>query len=96
MQTLFLSQPKTTSAEGITPYQLPMFQPVIEKPKLKYKKYEDLMELLQFVLPTYHEFYLSPPPETKTGKPLATDAFVGNENDDNHFVNNIYDTDDSN
>lgn len=73
---------------GRLPAQLPVLQPAGMKPKLKKKKYENLMELLQFVPPIYHQFYIGLPHNTTTE---ATTPVVeeGGESE----ADNVYDTD---
>ncbi|GBM72949.1 hypothetical protein AVEN_124129-1 [Araneus ventricosus] len=59
---------------GRLPAQLPVLEPTGMKPKLKKKKYENLMELLEFVPPIYHQFYIGLPHNTTTE---ATTPVVG-------------------
>ncbi|GBM78319.1 Carcinine transporter [Araneus ventricosus] len=73
---------------GRLPARLPVLQPAGMKPKLEKKKYENLMELLQFVPPIYHQFYIGLPHDTTTeaSTPVVEE---GGESE----AENVYDTD---
>lgn len=76
---------------GRFPAQIPLLQPVKNKPKLKVNKLKDLMELLKFVPPIHHQFY-------EDLKSLASiqaipDQVENAEEDVNEAVDNIFDTD---
>ncbi|GBN97457.1 hypothetical protein AVEN_215610-1 [Araneus ventricosus] len=73
------------SISGRLPAQL---QPASMKPKLKKKKYENLMEPLQFIPPIYHQFYIGLPHNTTTE---ATTPVIGEGRESE--VDNAYDTD---
>ncbi|GBN55932.1 hypothetical protein AVEN_169469-1 [Araneus ventricosus] len=73
------------------PAQLPVLQPSGMKPKLKKKKYENLMELLQFVPPIYRQFYMRLPHTTTTEVTTpVVEAGVESE------AGNVYETDTDN
>lgn len=106
--TLFF---KNSSPEGILPYQelpmkkqrvgkvpnqLPTLKMTDEKQQLKEKKYRDLMELLQFVPPIYHDFYRNLPHETKTGEPQPSTSDDHEDDVSIAIGNQIYDTDEDN
>ncbi|GBL74337.1 hypothetical protein AVEN_235316-1 [Araneus ventricosus] len=73
---------------GWLPAQLLVLQSAGMKPKLKKKKYENLMELLQFVPPIYQQFYIGLPYNTTTGATTPVVEEVGESEADN-----VYDTD---
>ncbi|GBN30944.1 hypothetical protein AVEN_40082-1 [Araneus ventricosus] len=73
---------------GRLPAQFPVLQPYGMKPKLKKKKYENLMELLQFVPPIYRQFYIGLLHNTTTE---ATTSVV--EEGGEFEVDNVYNTD---
>ncbi|GBM85055.1 hypothetical protein AVEN_31202-1 [Araneus ventricosus] len=68
--------------------RLSVLQPAGMKPKLEEKKYQNLMELLQFVPPIYHQFYIGLPHNTTTE---ATTPVV--EEGEESEADNVYDTD---
>ncbi|GBO05747.1 hypothetical protein AVEN_31004-1, partial [Araneus ventricosus] len=73
---------------GRLPPQLPVLQPAGMKPKLKKKKYEYLMELLQFVPPIFHQFCIGLPRNSATE---ATTEVVGEGGESE--AENVYDAD---
>ncbi|GBO17669.1 hypothetical protein AVEN_178312-1 [Araneus ventricosus] len=73
---------------GRLPAQLPVLQPAAMKPKLKKKKYENLMELFRFVSPIFHQFYIGLPHNTTTE---ATTPVVEERRESE--ADNVYGTD---
>ncbi|GBL77957.1 hypothetical protein AVEN_143282-1 [Araneus ventricosus] len=72
---------------GRLPAQLPVLPPAGMKPKLKKKKYENFMELLQFIPPIYHQFYIGLPHNTTTEETTPV-VQEGGESE----ADNVYDT----
>lgn len=88
---------KAANRTGRNAANLPELPVMTEKPKLKYLKYTNLMDLLNFVPPIYHGFYQNLPHLDNPGpgpsrNTRATRPAVPNDEDDED-LENTYDTD---
>ncbi|GBO41085.1 hypothetical protein AVEN_244240-1 [Araneus ventricosus] len=84
----FKELPMVAYRSGRLPAQFPVLHPAGMKPKLKKVKYENLMELLQFVPPIYHQFFIGLPHNT-TKEATTPVVEEGRESE----ADNVYDTD---